>query len=188
MDEEIDDDLLENDVKAEAGEVTEAAPAAAPAPAPAAPRHYGGGASSTTGRSLWFSGLTDGVADASLEERIAAVRTLRSCPGNFTVRRMQQANGAWVDFDVPALAQHMIIEMNGKPLGVGAASHTVLSVRYARHGETTDAPPRAAASLPGLPKPGRPSRRRLLLRPRPPPPRPPPRGGAAAAEADEIRR
>ena len=154
MDEEIDDDLLENDVKAEAGEVTEAAPAAAPAPAPAAPRHYGGGASSTTGRSLWFSGLTDGVADASLEERIAAVRTLRSCPGNFTVRRMQQANGAWVDFDVPALAQHMIIEMNGKPLGVGAASHTVLSVRYARHGETTDAPPRAAASLPGLPKLG----------------------------------
>ena len=76
MDEEIDDDLLENDVKmedskAEAGEVTEAAPAAAPAPAPAAPRHYGGGASSTTGRSLWFSGLTDGVADASLESMLA---------------------------------------------------------------------------------------------------------------------
>ena len=113
-----------------------------------------------------------------LQERIAAVRTLPQLPAQLhgAADAPCSTNGAWVDFDVPALAQHMIVEMNGKPLGVGAASHTrpQRAVRAPRRDDGRAAARRRVVPRPAQARVGR----RAGRRPPPPPPRPP--HGAAA--------
>merc|ERR1740117_2715372 len=63
--------------------------------------------------------------------------------GTFTVRRIPEASGAWVDFTLPTLAQEVITVLNGSTIGPGA-----ILVRYSRQGELTSAAPSASRAVP----------------------------------------
>ena len=90
-------------------------------PPPSAPQHVG----SSSARSLWIGGLSSEVSDELLQSRLEDVRSKLSEAhgrdfGTFTVRRMQESSGAWVDFSMPSLAQEIITSLNGSTIGPGA--------------------------------------------------------------------
>ena len=98
-------------------------------------------------KSLWIGGLSREVSNELLNSRLEAVRTRAAEShgrdfGAFTITRMPESSGAWVDFTLPALAQETITVLNGSTIGPDA-----IIVRYSRQGELTTSAPGTTRTL-----------------------------------------